>query len=33
MVILIKNHKKRDESIRLRKENARTILKEKQAKA
>ena len=33
MEILIKNHKKRDESIRLRKENARIFIKEKQAKA
>lgn len=33
MVILVKNHKQRDESIRYRKENARRILKEKQRKA
>jgi len=33
MVILVKNHKKRDESIRLRRENARTLLKEKQAQS
>ena len=30
MVVLIKNHKLRDESIRMRKENARKLLKEKQ---
>jgi len=33
MVILVQNHKKRDESIRLRRENARILLKEKQAKS
>lgn len=33
MVILVKNHQKRDEAIRLRKLNARRILKEKQKKA
>ena len=33
MVILVKNHQKRDESIRMRKENARKILKEKQQRA
>ena len=30
MAVLIKNHKLRDESIRMRKENARKLLKEKQ---
>lgn len=33
MVVLVKNHKARDESIRLRKQNGRKILKEKQQKA
>ena len=31
MEILVPNHKKRDESLKLRQENARRILKEKQA--
>ena len=33
MVILVKHHKQRDESLRLRKENARKLIKEKQEKA
>lgn len=32
MVILVKNHKKRDESLRRKKENARKLIKEKQEK-
>ena len=33
MVILVENHKKRDENMRLKKENARRIIKEKYKKA